>query len=80
MPGDEVTALSPASDPTALTLGDAVRIIRAYGSDDFVPDFDNRFGQLVNAVAAAGKAMEADADKILLKNININTLISSKTS
>ncbi|MDE6126305.1 MAG: YihY/virulence factor BrkB family protein, partial [Muribaculaceae bacterium] len=31
-PGDEVTALAPATDPSALTLGDAIRTIRAHGT------------------------------------------------
>lgn len=79
-PGDEVTALAPASDPSELTLGDAIRTIRAHGSDDFIPDFDDRFGQLVGAVDTAEKAMETEAKNILIKTININTLIPVKSS
>lgn len=79
-PGDEVTALAPAADPSDLSLGDAVRTLRTHGSDDFVPDFDKRFGQLVEAVSSAREAMEADADRILIKDININSLIPVKSS
>ena len=75
-PGDDRTASAPAADPSGLTLGDAIRAIRAHGSDDFVPDFDSRFAQLVGAVGRSEGAMVATADKTLIKDININSLTS----
>lgn len=77
-PGDEQTALSPATDPSGLTLGDAIRAIRSHGTDDFIPDFDKRFAKLSEAVDSAEDSMESDASKILIKNININSLTQTK--
>ncbi len=77
-PGDDLTFLAPASDPSNLTLGHAIRAIRFYGTDDFLPDFGNRFRPLARAVASAEKSMEADASKILIKDIDINSLTQLK--
>lgn len=77
-PGDEVTALAPASDPSALTLGEAIKTLRAHGSDSFIPDFDNRFGEVVQAVDKAEDAMEGQTGSTLIKNLRINTLTPSK--
>lgn len=68
----EIFGFAPGVDPSTLTVGQAVRRIRKYGAEGFIPDFDLRFKSLIGVVDAAQAKMLEDEDKTLIKDLTIS--------
>lgn len=66
--GRPVSGVTPALDTDRITLGLVLRRMRRTGTHDFIPDFDNRFSSVVEAVDGCEHTAIAEADKILLRD------------
>lgn len=44
-------AIAPSIDPSKITIGEVMERVGAQGSSNFIPDFDNRFSMLSDAVS-----------------------------
>lgn len=68
-PKEDVYGYAPALDASTMTLGQVMAILKHYGSQDFIPDFDSRFARVIEAVDAAEQTMTATQASILIKDI-----------
>ncbi len=63
------SGLAPALDPADITLGLVLRRMRKSGSADFIPEFNQKFAPLVEAIDSVEATTYAAADKILIKDL-----------
>ncbi len=66
---EEETAYQPAIDPSKITLGLVVGRLNAQGTDDFIPEFDTQFHNLIATVEENMQRAIDSYDKILLRDI-----------
>ncbi len=71
-PKKEIFGFAPGVDPSTLTVGQAVRRIRKYGAEGFIPDFDLRFRSMIGVVDSAQALMLEEEDKTLVKDMSIS--------
>jgi membrane protein len=69
-PGDSF-AVAPAIDPTTLTLGELLRRLANKGSKGFIPQFDQRFSSVNEALDSLGSISVEQADNVLLSSLDI---------
>jgi membrane protein len=69
-PGESF-AVAPAIDPTTLTLGELLRRLANKGSKGFIPQFDQRFSSVNEALDSLGSISVEQADKVLLSSLDI---------
>lgn len=70
----EVYGYAPAVDPSSLTVGEVIRRLRCYGSNDFIPDFNLRFMRLIESLNVAESDMLKSVDAIKIKELIINDI------
>lgn len=69
--GYQILGIAPALDTQEITLGLTLRRLRNDGNSDFIPDFDSRFGNIIDAVNKVEDTLYADADRVLLRDFEI---------
>jgi membrane protein len=69
-PGESF-AVAPAIDPTTLTLGELLRRLANKGSKGFIPQFDQRFSSVNEALDSLGSISVEQADNVLLSSLDI---------
>lgn len=67
--GDASQAVTPALDTNVITLGLVLKRLRTHGTHDFIPDFDTRFKPVVDAIDSFDAQSLAQADRILLRDL-----------
>ena len=72
--GDDEFAVSPAVEPSKITVGLVLRKVGANGSANFIPKFNRRFKSLSEAVLDLRAKCIAYADGILLSSLKIEEL------
>ncbi|MCM1449287.1 MAG: YihY/virulence factor BrkB family protein [Clostridiales bacterium] len=65
----ETYGISPAIDTEDITLGLVIKRLRKHGSTDFIPDFNNRFKGVVDAIDSIEDITCQEADKYLLRDL-----------
>lgn len=65
----ETYGISPALDTEDITLGLVIKRLRKHGSTDFIPDFNNRFKGVVDAINSIEDITCQEADKYLLRDL-----------
>lgn len=68
---EDETGLSPAIDPSLITVGTVLERLGAVGSANFIPQFNDRFQELGDAVLELRKECIAAGSKILLAKLKI---------
>lgn len=69
--GRQVLGVAPALDTQDISLGLMIRKLRSTGSDDFIPDFDRHFADVIAAVDRIERNLYTDADSILLRDLKL---------
>lgn len=69
---EQATGLSPAIDPGKLTLGTLIKRLRTTGTSDFIPDYNERFADVISAIDRVDDVTYTEADKKLVKDLIIN--------
>ncbi len=64
--------LLPALDINKITVGETLKRLDQYGDSDFIPDFDDKYGQINKILASVEEAMTNSSDNILLTKIDID--------
>lgn len=72
-PTDE-PAVAPAIDPRRITVGEVLKRLGEIGSGNFIPEFNDRFSQLSEAVVDLRRKCIEEADRILLMNLEITPI------
>lgn len=75
--GDDEFAVSPAVEPSKITIGLVMERIGANGSANFIPRFNSRFKSLSDAVVALRAKCIAHADEILLSSLKIEEIANT---
>lgn len=71
--GVQITGLAPAFDPNKLTLGVLFRRLDAHGTHDFIPEYNERFENVVNSVEKVDEAAYKIADEIPIKDLKFKS-------
>lgn len=71
----EEHGFQPAVPTESLTLGYALDKIARKGIDNFIPDFNTRFSQLINVVDGIDRTTYEQADKIRLADLEIKEIL-----
>lgn len=74
----QVFGFAPAVDASQLTVGEVVKRLRSYGSDNFIPDFDIRFKQLIESMNKAESDMYETVDMVKIKDLKINDITQNQ--
>ena len=75
---EDETGLSPAIDPSLITVGTVLERLGAVGSANFIPQFNDRFQELGDAVLELRKECIAAGSKILLSKLKIIPVTNHK--
>lgn len=75
---EEKYGLSPAIDPSVMTVGEIIRRVRHTGATEFIPSFNERFSSVNIALESAEKALYAAGDKVMIRDIVIESLTHTK--
>ncbi len=68
---EDEAGVSPAIDPSKITLGTMFERLGAVGSTNFIPEFDKRFSAVGDAVLSLRRECIGAASKVLLSDLNI---------
>lgn len=68
---EDEPGLSPAIDPSSITLGTLLERLGAVGSTNFIPEFNDRFVEVGNAVLSLRKECISAASKVNLSDLHI---------
>lgn len=79
-PKSEKFGLVPAIDTSRLTVSEVITRVRQTGSADFIPGFDERFGQIISAVEKSEEASTEACDSLLLRDMDVVSLTEETAS
>lgn len=71
---EDEPAVSPAVDPSKITIGTLFERLGAVGSANFIPEFDRRFSAVGDAVLSLRKECIGAASKVLLSDLDITNI------
>lgn len=69
---DDLTGITPATDPSKLTAGLFLSKLDTVGDSDFIPEFDTRYAPIVKIADEWEKDEWKPADNVLLKDLPLN--------
>ncbi|MYM13060.1 YihY/virulence factor BrkB family protein [Muribaculum intestinale] len=72
--GEDIYAYQPATDPSKVTLGMVLDKLNSQGANDFIPNFQKDFSDIIREISDNTRQTIAMCDKILLRDMPINGL------
>lgn len=72
---DHGYGVTPAVDPSTITMGMVLRRLGSHGSKGFIPGFDNRFSALNSALDTIEEGALQRADRILLSSLEVKAKV-----
>lgn len=64
----------PSVEPEKLSVGEVMKKLRMYGTNEFVPEFDKRFHSVATTMKAIDNITYKEADKTLIRSLKVSKI------